>query len=73
MAGNDARLATGAAIEIDFKGVLLTRPGGRGGKQRAIARRCEARCDAIRLFVAMPAAEFFDGGKRLLFGEEVSD
>ena len=34
---DDARLAAGAAVEVDFEGVLLAGPGRRRGQERAVA------------------------------------
>ena len=63
VAGGDARLAAGAAIEIDLEGVLLARPRRRRGQERLIARSAErARLRVVpsaELSTAVvPAAEF---------------
>ena len=73
MTRNDARLAAGAAVEVDFEGILLTGARRRSWQERAIPRavRCVA-CVVrryVRRIMQMPLAELIDSGERLLFIE----
>ncbi len=67
MAGGHTRLAPGTPIEIDFKGILLSRPGGSCGQEGLVAPRLASG----RLIV--PAGKGFHGGQFPLFRQQIVD
>ena len=70
--GDDARLAAGAAVEVDFEGILLPGPGRRRGQERCDSGRVQCASLAFASSLAVvPAAESFDGRERLLLVEQL--
>jgi hypothetical protein len=64
VAGADARLAPGATVKVDFKGVLLSRSGRGGGEKVAIIFSLKVAPGGL-VFLA----ETFDGSEPLLIAK----